>query len=160
MINRYSICIVVLFILLVSAVNCGRQQLNLQNVTFEQLLSSPEKYNGKHVTIEGFYFSGFEVCVLSEILDYSGYAKGHLVPKGGLIWVEGGIPQEVYEGLYQQQMMGPTERYGKIKVSGKFQYGGRYGHLGGHSYQLIPSQVELLPWSPSSGLAPISGGNG
>ncbi len=160
MINRYSILIVVLFILLVSAVSCGRQQLNGQYVTFDQLFSSPEKYNGKHITLEGFYFGGFEVCVLSEILDYSGYAEGHLVPKGRLIWIEGGISQGVHDGFYQQRMRGPTERYGKVRVSGKVQYGGKYGHLGGYSYQITPSQVEPLPWSPNSGLAPMSDGDG
>lgn len=76
-----------------------------QAVTFEQLFSNPEQYNGKTITIDGFYFHGFEVIVLCEALEYSGYAEGHLIPEGGMMWVEGGIPVEVYDQLYEQQMM-------------------------------------------------------
>jgi hypothetical protein len=143
-VNRYSIWTAVLLILSASVLSCSGQGIGGGYVTFQQLLASPEKYNGKNVTLEGFYFHGWEVSCLSETLGPSGYTEGHLVPKGELIWVEGGMPKEVYDGLYSQQMMGPTERYGKVRVSGKLQYGGRYGHVGGYSYQITPTQVELL----------------
>lgn len=65
-----------------------------------------------------------------------------------MAWIDSGVPVEIYSRLYQQQMMGPTERYGKVRVTGKFEYGGKYGHLGGFTYQIVPSQMELLPWSP------------
>ncbi len=68
--------------------------------------------------------------VISEELKYSGYTEGHLLPSGRMLWIEGGIPKEVYDRLYQQQMMGPLERYGKVRVKGKFEYGAKYGHLG------------------------------
>lgn len=86
--------------------------------------------------------------MLSEDLGYSGYASGHLAPVGRSMWVEGGIPGEVYDRLYEQRMMGPTERFGKVKVTGKFEYGGKYGHLGSYDCQIALSQVELLDWSP------------
>jgi hypothetical protein len=117
-------------------------------VTFEQLFANPGQYHGRQITLEGFYFQGFEVIVLSERLEYSGYAEGHLVPGGRMLWVEGGIPLEIYNQLYQQQMMGPSERYGKVNVSGEFRSGGQYGHLGAYDYQITPSEVELLNWSP------------
>jgi len=120
-----------------------------QPVTFEQLFSNLDHYNGKDIIIEGFYFHGFEIIVLSENLDYSGYAQGHLIPKGEMLWVEGGIAKEVYDSLYEQLMMGPSERYGKIRIRGIFEYGEKYGHLGQYDYQIIPLQVEILPWSPS-----------
>jgi len=119
-----------------------------QNVTLSQLLARPIQYNDKIITIEGFYFHGFEVIVLSEKLEYSGHTPGHFVPGGKMIWIEGGIPLEVFANLYRQGMMGPTERYGKVRITGKFQYGGTYGHLGAYTYQITPSKVELLPWSP------------
>jgi len=119
-----------------------------EQVTFDQLFSNPNQYNGKYLTIEGFFFGGFEVIILSKNLEYSGYAEGHLVPKGRMVWIEGGIPREVYDALYQQQMMGPTERYGKVRLKGKFEYGAKYGHLGGYSSQIIPSEAGLLKWSP------------
>jgi hypothetical protein len=45
-------------------------------------------------------------------------------------------------------MMGPLERYGKVRATGKFQYGGKYGHLGGYDSQIAPSKIELLGWTP------------
>ena len=138
---------VVLGLLLLIA-GCNENQApKVQEVTFNQLFADLDKYNGNEITIEGFYFHGFEVIVLSESLESSGYAQGHLIPKGKMVWVEGGIPKEVYDKLYQQQMMGPLERYGKVRVKGKFEYGAEYGHLGAYSAQIVPSEVEVLPWS-------------
>jgi len=119
------------------------------SVTFEQLFSSPGQYNGKEITIEGFVFLGFETMVLSEELKLSGYAEGHLVPGERMFWIEGGITTDIRDGLYEQHMMGPTEHYGKALVRGKFQYGGQYGHLGAHKYQITPSKIQLLAWSPA-----------
>ncbi len=119
-----------------------------QEVTFKQLSSRPGEYSGEQIVIEGFIFHGWEVIVLCERLDPSGYAEGHLTPGGSMIWVEGEIPQGVYEALYSQDMMGPEERFGKIKVLGRYEYGGEYGHLGGYSSQIVPSEVEKLQWSP------------
>jgi hypothetical protein len=95
--------------------------------------------------LEGSYFHGWGIIVLAEKLEYSGYAEGHLVPRGKMIWVDGGIPKEVFDKLYEQRMMGPTERYGKLRVTGKFEYEGKFGHAGGYSYQIAPANVELLP---------------
>ena len=149
--NQRYIAAVAILACLVSAGALGCQQpgeTTAHKVTFEQLFSSPEQFHGKDIILEGFYFGGFEVIVLAERLEYSGYAEGHLVPKGRMLWIEGSIPLEIYNQLYHQQMMGPDERYGKIKVKGKFEYGGQYGHLGGYNSQITPSQVEILPWSP------------
>ena len=149
--NQRYIVVAAILACLVSAGALGCQQpgeTTAHKVTFEQLFSSPEQFHGKDIILEGFYFGGFEVIVLAERLEYSGYAEGHLVPKGRMLWIEGSIPLEIYNQLYHQQMMGPDERYGKIKVKGKFEYGGQYGHLGGYNSQITPSQVEILPWSP------------
>jgi len=115
-----------------------------QYATFEQLFANPDNHNGKQVMVEGLYFHGFETIVLSERLEYSGYAEGHLIPKGRMLWIEGGMPKEIYDKLNQQQMMGPTERYGKLRVKGLFEYGGEYGHLGQFQYQLTSPTFELL----------------
>jgi hypothetical protein len=150
--NQRYIVVATILACLISGGTLGCQQpgeeTTAHEVTFEQLFSSPEQFHGKDIILEGFYFHGFEVIVLAEGLEYSGYAEGHLVPRGRMLWVEGGIPLEIYNQLYQQQMMGPDERYGKIKVKGKFEYGGQYGHVGGYNYQITPSQVELLSWPP------------
>ena len=124
----------------------GERQIG--EVTFEELFTHPEQYHERQIILEGYYFHGFEVIVLSEGLEYSGYAEGHLIPQGRMLWIEGGIPLETYNQLYRQDMMGPEERYGKMKVSGKFEYGGHYGHLGQHDSQITTTEVELLDWAP------------
>ena len=148
--NRYTaLACVFLLSIIVLTIGCIEEQATkTQEVTFDQLFANPDQYGGCYVTIEGFYFNGFEIIVLSEKLEYSGYAEGHLVPKGRMIWVEGGISEEVYDKLYQQQMMGPLEYYRKVKINGKFEYGAKYGHLGAYSSQIVPTEVELLSWSP------------
>ena len=139
--------LIVLFLVTLLAFSFGCSQSKGHEVTFEQLVSNPSQYNGKDIILEGFYFQGFEVQVISERLEYSGYAEGHLVPKGEMIWVEGGIPRDVHDELYLQSTMGPEERFGKVRVTGVFEYGERYGHLGDYSSQIISSKVELLEWS-------------
>ncbi len=124
------------------------------SVTFEQLLSNPGQYNGKEITVEGFVFLGFETMVLSEELKKSGYAEGHLIPGERMLWIEGGIPTEIYDQLQEQNMPGDyegraePEKFGLLKVKGIFSYGGQYGHLGAYKYQISTSQIQLLSWSP------------
>ncbi|MFC1941863.1 hypothetical protein ACFLWU_01435 [Chloroflexota bacterium] len=65
-----------------------------------------------------------------------------------MIWIETGVPKEIYDSAYQQQQMGPLERFGKVKVTGKFEYGGKYGHLEGYDQQITPTATAILPWSP------------
>ena len=84
---------------------------------------------------------------MSEKLLHSIYAGGHLISNGKMIWAEVGMAKEVHDRLYQQHMIGPTERFGKVRLEGKFECGAKYGHLGGYSYQITPSNVGLLPWS-------------
>jgi len=145
-IAKFTITISVRLLLLIFAPSCGHGKD--QEVTFQELLANPTEYNGKGITIVGFYFQGFEVSVICENLEYSGYAEGHLVPKSEMVWIEGGIPSDVYNQLYQQQIMGPEERFGKVRVTGTFEYGEKYGHLGGYNSKIIPSNVVLLEWSP------------
>ena len=139
------VIIFMLPLLLLPVIGCS-QQNNIE-VTVVELASNPVRYNGEEITVDGFYFQGFEVQVIAERIEYSGYADGHLVPKGELIWIEGGIPGDVHEAMYLQDMMGPEERYGKVRMTGKFEYGGKYGHLGAYDSQVVPSEVELLEWS-------------
>ena len=118
-------------------------------VAFEELFSDPDQYSGTDILLEGFYFDGWETTVLSERLELTGRAEGHLWPRGRMVWIENNlILTEVYDQLYQQEMIGPLERYGKLRIRGRFEHGGRYGHGGGFDAQFVPTEVELLPWSP------------
>jgi hypothetical protein len=68
----------------------------------------------------------------------------HLIPDGKMLWIEKGVPKEIYDNAYQQQMMGPLERYGKVRIKGMFEYGDKYEHLGAYNSQIIPFEVELF----------------
>ena len=117
-------------------------------VTFAELFSNPDKYADQDIVLEGFYFDGFETTVLSERLEYTGFAEGHLWLRGQMIWIENNaILKEIYNQFDQQQMTGPLERYGKLHIQGRFEHGGQFGHGGGFSSQIVPLEVELLKWS-------------
>jgi len=144
--TKFVITITLILLLLTFAFGCSQDREH--RVTFQQLFSNPDQYDGKEISLEGFFFHGFEIVVLSEGLGYSEFTQGHLVPKGRMIWIEGKISQNIYDELYKQEMMGPEERFGKVRVSGKFEYGEKYGHLGNYSSQIIPSTIVIVPWSP------------
>ncbi|MFC1991093.1 hypothetical protein ACFLU9_02970 [Chloroflexota bacterium] len=135
--NKCVLLIGVLPLLLVGLMlGCNSQQAaEVQEIKFEQLFLDPDQYNGKDIVIEGYYYQGWETIVLSEELVYSGYAPGHLIPDGEMLWIEQGVPKEIYDKLNQQQQMGP------------FEHGEKYGHVGGFDSQIIPLDVELVPWS-------------
>jgi hypothetical protein len=136
----------ILIIITVSLLSaCAAGEVNPPELTVSELLSAPDKYNGEVVVVSGFYFHGFETVVLCEGLKSSGLAEGHLVPEGRTMWVEGGLPLDVYDRLQVQSSMGPEERYGEIRIKGKFETGGQYGHLGGYDSRISPLEVELLP---------------
>ena len=141
-IAKFIIIIGMMLLLLTFAIGCGQDKN--QEVTFQELLTNPGEFEEKEITLVGFYFQGFEVQVIAERLEYSGYAVGHMVPKGEMIWLEGGLPAEVYDRLYQQKIMTAEERYGKVRVTGTFECRGKYGHLGGYNPQIVPSKVILL----------------
>ena len=134
--------------LVLIGLGCGDSKTQ-SNPTFDELFASPDQFNGKDIALVGFFFQGWESIVLSQRMEPSGFAEGHLWPQGHTIWVEGSIPEGVYDLLHEQrQMKGPLERYGKVRIEGIFEYGGGYGNLGGFSAQIVPSEVELLRWSP------------
>lgn len=146
--DRKGLVLFAILLLLTAGGIPGCTRGGVAEVTFDQLFANPREYSDTEITIEGFYFYGFETIVLSERLDYSGYAAGHLIPKGRTIWVSGGIPQEVEDKLSQQQQTGPIERYGKVRMTGKFEYGQKYGHLDGFDQQLTPTETTIVPWAP------------
>ena len=55
-----------LLLMIGSTIGCSTEQVNkVQEVTLDQLFANLDKYNGKQVIVEGFYFHGFEIIVLS-----------------------------------------------------------------------------------------------
>jgi rhodanese-related sulfurtransferase len=148
-----NLLIVALLVLTVGGAVLGgcttaSQEPPSNEVPLEQLFAEPEHYAGEDVTIEGFYFSGFELNVLAEELRYSGLYQGHIVPDGRMIWIEGSLDTAVLDSLYRQPETNPTETFGKIRIEGNFEYGGDYGHLGSYIYQITPVATSVLTWSP------------
>ncbi len=149
MLNKKGILSLVLALALLSAAfnGCGSTE---QSVTFSQLISQADKYNGKTVTLEAFYFSGFEISAISESLGPASSGVWRIVPSGTLVWVKGGISQELQSKLYTQtdSPSGYPERFGKLKVTGIFETGGKYGHLDAYQHQITITNAELLEWTP------------
>jgi hypothetical protein len=132
-------------ILAVLSAGCGSSAVDIS-----KLLSKPADYNGKVVTFDAFYFSGFEIQVLAAGLTHPPSSKDW-VPAPPNIWITGNIPQSVLDQLYKQTgtPSGYDEHYGKMRVTGTFQYGGKYGHMDAYRYQLVATDATILNWMPS-----------
>ena len=107
-------------------------------ISFADLAANPESYTGKYVTIEGYWFDGFEIAVLAERLEASDFAEGNMRPAGILIWATGGLSEEISSKLYLQgnNATGYPAHYGKVELTGTLEYGGEYGHMNSYSYRL------------------------
>jgi hypothetical protein len=148
LVNKYLLLsILIIAVLGLALGGCGNS--GGQPVTFSQLISQADRYNGKIVTLEAFYFSGFEISALCESVGPATSGPSRIVPTGTLIWVAGGIPLDLQNTLYGQGggASGYTERVGKLKIKGKFETG-KFGHLDSYQYRITISEAEALDWSP------------
>ena len=146
-------------VMLVGMVGCG--SASDQTITFSELISKADEYNGKTVTLEAFYFSGFEISALSGSVGPATSGEWRIVPTGTLVWVQGGIPQELQDKLYAQTMTtsGYTERIGRLKLTGEFKTG-KLGHLDAYEYRITITQAEILDWTPPPGASASGMENG
>ena len=119
-------------------------------VSFADLISQADNYNGRTVTLNAYYFTGFEISAISGSVGPAPYDSGRIVPTGTLIWATGGIPEGIYNKLYVQTdtPSGYDEHVGELKITGVFETGGKYGHLDAYSYRIAITNAELLEWSP------------
>jgi hypothetical protein len=119
-------------------------------VCFSELVAQPQIYNGQYIIIDGYWFDGFEMAALAQRLEPSVFAPGNLKPGGALIWIKGGLREEVRQQLYLQSdnPTGYPAHFGKVRLTGKLEYGGQYGHLDSYQYQLYVYDSEMLPWAP------------
>jgi hypothetical protein len=120
---------------------------NALHITFTDLISQPERYKDQFIVIDGYWFDGFEIAVLAEYLEPSSFAPGNVQPAGTLIWIQGGLSEEVSQQLYLQpdNPTGYPAHYGKVELTGKLEYGGKYGHLDSYEFQLTVYESQLLP---------------
>jgi hypothetical protein len=150
MVNKKYLLSFILVLCILSLAIAGCSSSTEQTITFSQLISQADKYNGKLVTFEAFFFAGFEIQALSGSVGPSTSGPWRIVPTGTLIWVKGGITQEILNQMVSQTVTpsGYTEHIGKLKVTGNFEAGSKYGHLDAYQYQINITSAELLEWSP------------
>ena len=135
---------VILILLITFSGGCGSSA----RVTFDELLSKQEQYNGKTVTIDGIYVNGWEWTILAENIAFIGSSDSkELKVVGNSIWFAGFLPQYVRDHLYQYTSPGAgPQHYGKIRVTGIFESGGKYGNMDAYKFRITASKVELLDW--------------
>jgi hypothetical protein len=117
---------------------------------FTQITAEPEKYNGKTVTFIGYVFHGFESAVICQYLDGNSSSETYLRPGGVQIWYTGNLPKEVDEKLHvnNNDPTGYPAYYGRVEVTGIFEYGESYGHLGAYKYQLQITGAKFIEREP------------
>ena len=122
-----------------------------EEVTFKELLANPRCYNGENIAIEGYLFIFFEGVYVSE--DYVSKNRT-IIAEGESIWFDFfssnfTFSEELKDRLYKDNY---GKSYGKVRIKGVFEYGAPngYGHLNTWDSQIIPSEVEVLSWSPLS----------
>jgi hypothetical protein len=150
MLRKSVFRLLVIILSLISLVLAGCGGRSDDGLTFSQLISQADKYNGDTVTLEAFYFVGFEIAVICESVGPAQYDSGRLVPNGTLVWVDKGISEELFNKLYIQNKTpsGYPEHIGKLKIMGKFEAGGKYGHMNAYQYKISFTSAEIEAWSP------------
>jgi hypothetical protein len=100
-------------------------------VELVDLIAIPERYNGKNIRSNGIYVRGFECSALG----VSTYKKDNAVYlTEPTIWIES-ANIESKTNCFTMDLFPPAE-FCTIKISGIFEYGDRYGHLGGYKFQI------------------------
>ena len=123
------------------------QKNESNELTFSELFLTPGDFKNETITVSGFFIGAFETSVLSEEIDIRGIKSAGVQAAGRRIWVEGGIPQGIRGELYQLGSVHQPVLFGKVKIRGKFQHGGKYGHLGMYDSQITLLEAKVLPWS-------------
>lgn len=77
--TRYWVPLI-LMITLFSLVLSGCGGAVDQSISFSQLISQTSKYNGRTVSLEAYFFGGFEISALAEALGPSSSAGWRIVP--------------------------------------------------------------------------------
>lgn len=148
---RMVTALLVTFVFLASLVSCGEKSTTTTTGDFfAQIKGTPEKYNGQTVTFTGFYFSGFEIAVVCETLEPQEGWDGNYIPGGTMIWATGSFPENMKSKLYVQSNnpTGYPAYYGKVEVTGVYEYGSKYGHMDAYHYQLNITGVKMVDWKP------------
>lgn len=103
-----------------------------RNVTFCDLVRSPEKYSGRQVTVRATLAIGFEWSHLY-CLECSDRGK---------IWLE--LPTNLDDDATSRRAVKriPAAGIVNLTVTGRFERGGTYGHNNGYRYQITAEKVQ------------------
>jgi hypothetical protein len=105
------------------------------------LISKAQDYNGKQVTVSGYYISRAGNPGLSVLAPVVSTLDNGLdaQPAGDAIWVDG-FPEAALSGLHQ-----PGDAvYGLVRMSGQFDAAGGYGPGGSYKYQIRVAAAEPI----------------
>lgn len=98
-------------------------------IVFNELINNPEKYKNKNICTNGVYAVGFEVDNLAESI----YQKDDTIYlTKPTIWIERANIKSKSECIKNNF----NTEFCKVNICGVFEYGGKYGHLGGFQYQI------------------------
>jgi len=113
----------ILILTLVLISGCARE------VSFNELISNPEDYNGKNVCFEGIYVSGFE----ANSIGASTYEKdGFIYLTEPSIWVEEQDVIKSEENCFSNEEI--PFQFCDVRACGEFIYGEGFGHVGGYEH--------------------------
>jgi hypothetical protein len=138
------------FVILLAVILWLGYGIDAAPVPFSKLVSEPERYNGRTVTVEAICVDGWGTVVLTGYAAYLGTGSAReLKPVGDSIWFDGLVPQEIQDQLFKiTNPAGEVSYYGKLKVKGVFEAGGSYGPVNQFKYCLTAKNMEHLDWAP------------
>ena len=127
---------------------CGRG--SKATVTLDELVANPQQYHNKTVTVDGIYITGWESTILANDVTFiSSGSKKELTIVGNAIWFAGFMPLKIQEKLYQHTSPGAgLQHFGKVRVTGLFEYGGPYGYGNAYRYRINLEKAQWLEWTP------------
>jgi hypothetical protein len=124
---------VVLGIILICLLSCRKTENKPEPelVQFESLIAAPQKYNGVFICTRGVAVSGFEA---SGVAAAAHEDEGALQLAEPVIWLESADIRS-QTGCFTTSTV-PAYEFCHATVCGRFEYGGRYGHLDAYDFQL------------------------
>jgi len=128
-----------------------------QDVTVSQLISQANRYSGKVVNLDAFYFYAvMEINALADSVALEFPDDTKVVPIGETIGLKGDLSQELRNRLYTQESPSPTntQYFGKLRINGKFAFDDRDSR-----YYIDSTSTEVLAWTPPPAGVEVPAGN-
>jgi hypothetical protein len=128
---KKRILLLAAFLLIISINGCSQGHGKM--IEFGDLVSNPQKSQGKNICTEGVYVSGFEVSALGS----STYQRGSAVYlTEPAIWIERpDITITSRSDCFSTETLTPFQ-FCRATVCGVFETGGNYGRLGAYRFQI------------------------